>query len=298
VASHANSPRLVIVLAVLLGLAAGVIGALLLSRDGGAAPSQSVASDAESTAGDPEALADLPPLRDPIGVEEATDPETALAGFLTAEATGEWEESFAFLTPEQQEVAFRSAAEWVAAHADFPDVTGYRIDDVRVDDQAGTASVTTLTGFDPVLDPVIGLVAARGRTTWRLEQVEDGTWRVDPSATQNQPLYPDASSAAEVVRRWVDGRMACEDTSDLEQGLIGSPVLAQGLCDEPQDEPVAIGEIGRLSDSARTTSLLSDFGPEVYGWARTARVDAATPFQVVLAPLGEDWRVVGIIPAG
>ena len=52
-----------------------------------------------------------------------------------------------------------------------------------------------------------------------------------------------------------------------------------------------------LADSARTAILLSEFGPAVFGWGRAIDVEAATPFTLVLGPLGEEWRVVAVLPA-
>lgn len=289
---------MMLVVALVIGLVAGLAGAFLLGRSSGDDDEAQVAqvTASETRDGDREAFAELPAADAVIGVEQATDPETALRGFLAAEATGDWEASYAFLTDVQQEVAFPSPALWVNEHANIPTVTGYRIDDVQVDDQTGTATVTTLTGFEPQLDPVRGLVAARGRTTWVVEQADDGTWRVDTAATTNQPLYPDSGGAAEAAQAWVDARVDCQDTTDLEQGLIGSPALAGQLCEQQQPDTVTLGEVGPLTDSADTSALLSRFGPEVFGWARAVRVEAATPLTVVLAPIGQDWRVVAILP--
>lgn len=295
---RALNGKLLLVIALVLGLGAGFGAALLLRGDdgsGGAEEPVTTAADLGDV--DPEATAELPepdPLLDPA---EATDPESALRGFLAAEATGEWEASYEFLPTALRETAYPSAAAWVQAHADFPTVTAYRIDEVAVDEETGRARITTLTGFEPVVDPVRGLVAARGRTEWVVEAEDDGRWYVDASQTANQPLYPDAAPAVDTARSWVDARTACEDTGDLEAGLIGTRALATALCDEPQDEPVAIGEVQVLADSARTAILLSEFGPAVFGWGRTVDVEAATPFTLVLGPLGEEWRVVAVLPA-
>lgn len=291
-----GTSRALIVVALVIGLAVGLGVALLLGRSGGAdQPAGTTGS--ETRDGDAEATAELPPPDALMAPEEATDPEAALRGYLAAEAAGEWERSYDFLTTEEREVAYPSTALWVSAHADFPTVTGYRIDDVQVEEEGGTATIQTLTGFEPMLDPVLGLVAARGRTTWALQQDEDGTWRVDAAATTNQPLYPDSDGAAEALRAWVDTRVACEDTADMEAGLVGTPALARALCEEEQEQAIEITAIGALTDSSDVAPLLSQFGPEVFAWARTARVQAATPFVAVLAPIGEEWRVVGVLPA-
>ena len=248
--------------------------------------------------GDPEAAAELPELVEPVRPEQATDPELAIQSFLSLEATGEWEASYEFLTEDLRTVAFTSPAAWVAAHADFPTVTGYRLDGVSVDEDGERATARTLTGFDAKLDPVLGLVAARGRSDWLLES-EGDVWRVNVAdlAAGNTFLYPASDGAEVTARRWVDARVACEDTTDLQAGLIGSPVLAEQLCNEDQDEPVEIGAVSSLSDSADTSTLQSEFGPQVFAWGRTVEVEAETPLIAVLGPIDNEWRVVAVLPS-
>lgn len=297
--SSKTHSRLWVGLAVLVGLVIGVGAAALFFRQPDSDPpaeEPAALTGSETRDGDAEAAAELPEPDQPVEPDDATDPETALRSYLANEASGDWEASYQFLTPELREVAYSSPAFWVASHADFPTVTGYRIDDVQTDEQAGTATVSTLTGFEPKLDPVLGLVAARGRSQWALEQNDEGLWRVNVAESTNRPLFPDSSGAAEAVRAWVDARVACEETTEMESGLVGNPAQARLLCEEAQDPPVEIGPIGPLTDSADTAPLLAEFGPEVFNWARTARVDAATPIEAVLAPIGTEWRVVAVLP--
>lgn len=293
--SSRGGNRLFLLLALAIGLAVGLGAAFLLAGGGDDEPRVAATTADLTRDGDPDAGAELPdpdPLGDPT---EATEPEAALRGFLAAEAAGEWEASYAYLTEELRTGVYNSAAAWVRSHADFPRVTGYRIEEVVVDADAGLATVETLTGFDPVIDPVLGLVVARGRTDWTLEQDASGLWRVDTNETANTPLYPSSEGAEGTARAWVDARVACEETTDLEAGLIGTRSLAQALCDEDQPDEVAVGPISSLADSAESATLLSQFGPEVFGWARTAVVEATTPFTVVLGPVGEEWRVVAVL---
>lgn len=290
--SFLRSSRLLVVIALVVGLASGVGIALLLSggEDPGPVP---VAVDGTTRDGDPEALAELPSLGDPTDPSAATDAEAALQGFLVAEATGDWMTSYGFLASSAL-TAYPSEALWVNAHADFPQVTGYRVDAVEpVDD--GQVRITTLTGFEPTVDPVLGLVPARGRSTWTVV-AEGGLWRVEATTTENRPLYPGADGAPEAARAWVDGRVACEDTASLEADLVGSPTLADQLCTDDQAGTVELGEVRSLSDGDGATGLLAEFGPEVFAWARVVPVQAATPLQVVLGPVGEVWQVVGVLP--
>ncbi|MGI9018222.1 MAG: hypothetical protein ACR2HR_14155 [Euzebya sp.] len=296
--SNSGTSRVVVIAAVVIGLAVGVGAALLLRPSSGGSDTRLPAATGDTTRdGDPDAAAELPEPDPVTSADQAEDPESAIRGFLAAEAIQDWDTSYTFLTQSLKDVAYTTPASWISQHADFPTVTGYRVDDIQVDEDAGTARVLTLTGFDAKLDPVIGLVAARGRTTWSLEQQDDGLWRVNTNGTENQPLYPNSEGASDAVRNWVDARVACEDTSDLEAGLVGSPSQARLLCEEDQDDPVQIEAIGPLTDSSDVATLLAQFGPDVFAWARTARVQATTPIVAVLAPIGQEWRVVGVLPA-
>lgn len=282
-----------VIAALVVGLGVGLSLAGVFGGGDDPVASTPVTTSASSRDGDPEAAAELPPPDTGITAADAADPEQALRGFLAAEASGDWEASYEFLSSGSL-TAYPSAALWVNAHADFPRITGYRVDDVA-DDGTGTARVETLTGFDPVIDPVIGLVAARGRSTWTLVE-EEGLWRVETTATENRPLYPSQEGASDAARQWVDARVACQDTSALEARIVGAPVLASQLCEEDQPATVEVGDVRSLADADGTTALLSEYGPDVYAWARVAPVQSTTPLLLVLGPVGEEWQVVGILP--
>ena len=289
-----------VVVSLLIGLVIGGAAALFVGGGGGDEPEAPATTTDITRDGDRrrEAAAELPDLVEPVRPDQATDPERAIQSFLSLEATGEWEASYEFLTEDLRTVAFTSPAAWVAAHANFPTVTGYRLDGVTVDEDGERATAETLTGFDAKLDPVLGLVAARGRSDWTLES-EGDVWRVNVAdlAAGNTFLYPASDGAEVTARRWVDARVACEDTTDLQAGLIGSPLLADELCNEDQNEPVEIGAVSSLSDSADTSTLQSEFGPQVFAWARTVEVEAETPLIAVLGPIDNEWRVVAVLPS-
>ncbi|WP_216826150.1 hypothetical protein [Euzebya pacifica] len=283
-----------IVLALVVGLGAGLALAGVFGSGGDQDADTPVTTSSTSRDGDPEAAAELPAPDAGIAPDDATDPEQALRGFLAAEASGDWETSYAFLTESVQNTLYPSVALWVNAHADFPRITGYRVDNVD-DDGSGTARIDTLTGFEPMIDPVIGLVAARGRSTWTLQE-EDGLWRVETTATENRALYPSQDGADAAARQWVDARVDCADTAALEARLVGAPVLASQLCEEDQPDLVELGAVRSLADADGTTALLSEYGPDVYAWARVVPVQSTTPFLLVLGPVGEEWQVVGVLP--
>ena len=49
-----------------------------------------------------------------------------------------------------------------------------------------------------------------------------------------------------------------------------------------------------LEDAADAAPFLAAFGPEVGIWARVVDVETPIALRLVLAPIGEQWRVVGV----
>lgn len=298
--ARASAPNLVVMsvprpVLIALVLAVGVGLGLGLSRLGGGTapqPAPLAGADESVLAGDDDALAPLPDPPSPIPPDQVEDdPRAVLEAFLAAEAHGEWEASYAFLTATDRDVVFPTPAAWVAAHGDFANVRAWQVEGVRV--EGDRAEVVTLTGYEPALDPVLGLIPARARVTWSLVRGPAG-WRVASQDSAAQPLYPPADGAEQVAAEWVARRAACEDPGPLEEGLIGSPALAQDLCGA--SGPVEVGPVAQLSDSDAVTALLSAWGPEVFAWARTVRVDSPARMTAVLGPFGDDWRVVAVLP--
>ncbi len=287
--THGNLWRIVALGAILLaGVGLGVGASRLTGR--AERPTLDTATNGATSAGDPDALAELPQLGAPILPDQATSPELAVSGFLTAEANGDFAGSYAFLATADHET-FPDPAFWVQSHGNFPVVTGFRVEDVA--SEGGTAQVSTLTGYRPGLDEILGLVTARARSTWSTVQ-ENGVWRVVFSTSTDERLYPgDAAAAAAVARQWAERRIACQPSGELEASLKGSPFLARDLCQA--DGELQLGGPSQLSQLDDTTPFISAYGPEVMRWARTVPILSPQPMQVVLAPVGADWKVMGVV---
>ncbi|MGH9285415.1 MAG: hypothetical protein ACRD0M_07040, partial [Acidimicrobiales bacterium] len=55
------------------------------------------------------------------------------------------------------------------------------------------------------------------------------------------------------------------------------------------------GAVASLPPGAAAQALVSQYGPEVYEWARVVPLEGpGRRYQAVLAPLGESWKVIGI----
>jgi hypothetical protein len=291
----ADKKRTMIQLAVLSAvLLAGVGLGTGASRLGEKEPSPVTpsATGGMGRAGDPDALAALPELGQPLAPDQATSPEQAVTGFLTAEAKGDFAGSYRFLASADHET-FSSAASWVQSHGSFPVVTGFKIEGAVPEGEG--VRVTTLTGYQPGLDEILGLVTARARSDW-LTVRENGVWRIVFSKSGDRPLYPGDAAAAAVARQWAERRIACEPTDDLEASLKGSPVLAKSLCKGKGD--LKLGGASALSQLDDVTPFVSAYGPSVFTWARTVPIISPQPMRLVLAPVGADWKVIGVIRQG
>jgi hypothetical protein len=270
-----------VVLVVGLALGIGVARVTFAGDGGGAASTPMRRTDTAVTL--PElAAVDVPPA----GIA-APDPRSAVEGFLEAEAARDFGRSWGLLAAEDR-VRYGSPAAWVAAHEAIPPVTGFLVEAAGDD-----GAVAALLELRPGLDGVLGLVPARAESTWQTVN-EDGGWRVAFGLSSLRPLHPSDAGAVDAALSWVQDRQACQDRPARQHGaLVGVTGLADRLCDAA-GVPQAAGP-GRLpaADAAR---FVSAYGPDVVDWARTVDIDGAVPLRAVLAPIGDDWFVVGVLP--
>lgn len=219
----------------------------------------------------------------------ANTPREAVEQFLAAEAHGNLQRSYELLSTSSQESVGSSVEGWVAAHANMlPPITGHEIDSSGADK---LAQVTAVVEFEPGLNEVTGLVPGRARVTWETV-AEAGAWRVDLEHSAMEPLYPQDTFAPNAVRAWAQARQDCEPTREWEGTPLGSPALAQNLCGTDGD--VQVGEATGLGQ-IDATEFTSAFGPEVSDWARVVGVTAPVHLRAVVAPLGQDWIVIGVL---
>lgn len=289
-----NGQLAMLAVVLVVGLGVGAIATRLLGSGGGSGGSGGSSSGGQTASGgvdrpDPDALAELGRPGQPVPPDQANDAQKAVTGFLAAEAAQDFEASFAFLSSADRQ-KYADKASWIQEHGKFPQVTAFRIDGSTPEGQ--DVRVTTLTGFQPGLDEVLGLTSARARSTWMTVR-ENGVWRIDLGRSSTQPLYPSDAPAREVARQWAQRRAACKSTEGLEVRLKGIPTLAERLCGARGE--VRLGQVSKLFDTDDTRSLVSAYGPDVFAWARTVQVDSPEPMQIVLAPVGADWKVMGVI---
>ena len=283
-----RSSRLVLGITLVVGLVAGLGIARLLV---GTSPATTPSVQGLDLPGVAEGPPPPPPPSavegDRLGVQDATSPEAAVRGFLTAEALGDFAASYAFLGPDDL-ATYPTAAAWVAAHADLPPITGFTVE------EATGSTVVTLTGLRSTLDPVLGLIPARSRDTWETVEVDE-RFRVDHGASATAALYPSDEQVSAAVARWAEARQECRTEFQADAALLGAPALAEQLCGA--SGAVVVDEAAALRDGAEGTVLLNAYGPDVYTWARVVDVLEPVALQAVTAPIADEWQVIAVLPA-
>ena len=275
-------------------LVAGVTAALAIStRSSYPEPTPSV---------DSLALGAAPaPLERPNVVADFTEPASApeaLALFLQAEQEGRLEISYALLDrrAKRNYPVFES---WVADKADRPRLL--RVSDARPVGSPGAASSTREVEVsveqEPAVNPFVGFVAARTTQRWSARS-EGGRWRLQDRPSSDFPELPSDAAAAAAARSWVGHLSACRSAEavalQIEPKLYGVEGLSDPLCGAA---PPSVGDVAPFEPDSGPTTGLSAFGPDIDLWARLVPVGARKPFLLVLAPLGDDWRVLATIPA-
>lgn len=219
----------------------------------------------------------------------ADEPAAAVTRFLEAESAGRFADAFAFLSSTDRE-ELGGPAGYVAGHADLmPPVATFTV--VSSEEAEPAARVVTEVAFRPSLDEVSGLTPGRADVTWTVVPEGSG-WAIDLAATEVVPRYPEEGTAAADVLEWTRTRQACGDSEHEHIALRGVPALADALCDADGD--AVIGETTRLADTD-AASYLAAYGGEVVEWARVVDVTAPVPLRAVVAPIGEDWTVIGVL---
>jgi hypothetical protein len=219
-----------------------------------------------------------PSLRDAVNI------------LLTAEEHGDHGGSFAVLSDESRST-YRDVARWKARRDEVPDVTGFKVLG------AGKApnSVDVEVDHVPGLDPYRGLSPARDHQTW-VGRREHGGWLVDadPSTT---PVLPAESAIAPAAVAWVNAARSCQQAAAGRLQAV-NPLLGIGNAG-----PQFCGERASLTASApslvppgdMTQQLVAQYGADALGWARMVTLGGApSPIEVLLAPIGDGWQVIGV----
>ena len=130
--------------------------------------------------------------------------------------------------------------------------------------------------------------------TWTTSR-EDGGYRVAFTNTIIEPLLPSSGAATAAAQAWVTAREQCQPGATYAGNLLGQPTLAEGLCHSTA--AYRAGAPAGLASFHNPTLLLNAFGAEAPAFVRVVSLQGSTPIEVALAPLGDQWQVVGVMQA-
>jgi hypothetical protein len=134
---------------------------------------------------------------------------------------------------------------------------------------------------------------------WRV--VNESGWRVFRGrAVDVRPELPSDAAASSAGAAGLERSKACDTAGatalQLSATLLGSPDLRDAPC--KNKGTWSAGAAIPLSEITNPTVIVSAYGPGVGRWARAVPVTGAVRFTIVLVPLGDEWRVTGVIPEG
>ncbi len=219
----------------------------------------------------------------------------AVRSLLSAEQRGDHAASFGFLS-RQSRVEYKDVADWTARRQQLPAVTGFRVEEASEGDAGDRAGrVVAIVEHEPGLDPFRGLSAAREKQTFTGSE-ESGGWLVDGDAVAD-PILPPDGAAAKAATAWAAAVQACDEpkAASLQAVavLFGSAQGAAGLCGMAGE--VTAGGVGRLAAGFSSADIVAQYSTDSLLWARVARITSPAAFGVVLAPIGAQWQVLGLV---
>ena len=216
----------------------------------------------------------------------AASAQDAVTRYITAEADGDAAASYALLADTDR----RRAGSFAAWADEAPDRLPVRsCSSIEIDG----STVITDTVLDARLDES-GFVPARARIEWRPVKVDNG-WLVSPTSTQVQAVLPPDADAASAVVTWLAARSKGATTGQYDGSLLGRPTLLDALAGQTIAlGDVRIGAVRPLGTAPDPQVAVNAFGPEAERFVRTVTVDAPARLAVLVAPLGDAWRIVGV----
>jgi hypothetical protein len=273
-------PRTFAVSAVSAVLALALVAGLSACSDDDddAGPTTAATGAGDGRVADPTAI--------PQGAIPADSLEAAVTTLLTAEQAGDHATSYALLSAISR-AEFTSPADWERRRSQLPAMTGFRVE--RADD----AGVVALVEHQPGLDPFVGLSATE-RQTWTGVRTRLG-WLVDAEPDRQYVLPPDDGVAAGATT-WLQAVQRCDEAAagaaQAVTELFGDLAKADGLCGATGD--VVTGAVGSLEAGPASSDIVAQYTTDALAWSRVVRVSAPVALGVVMAPIGSEWKVLGI----
>jgi hypothetical protein len=224
----------------------------------------------------------------PPGATPKPSPSAALNTLLGAEVRGDHDGSFLLLDASARRV-YKDSADWKRRRSELPAITSFAVA------PASSNRAVAMVDHRPGIDAFIGLSPAHERQTWTARSVNGG-WLLDADPTFEPVLPPDAAAAG-TAKSWADAVQRCDQTSarklQVATDLFGTADAATALCHSTG--AVTTGAIGRLRAGPASADVVAQYTADVLQWLRTVDISGPTRgFRVVVAPIGDDWRVIGL----
>lgn len=240
-------------------------------------------------------LSSAPPAT-PVVANEPASARAALVQYLDAEITKTSDIAFGLVDAKTQQ-SDGPAANWQNTRANRLLPEQYKVLGERSD--ADGVEVTIAATRTPSVSALTGLIPARSEETWRV--VNDGGWRVVRGRpVEVRPVLASDEAATAVGADWLERAAACDKAGtaslQLSSTLLGSPVISKSTCETKATWTA--GKAFPVSELPNSTIFVSAYGPGVGRWARAVPVTGPSRYTIVLAPIGDEWRVMGLIPQG
>ncbi len=217
----------------------------------------------------------------------------AVTTFLDAQIASDQTTAYSTLSSQDQNT-YQTAAMWRELRQGvLPDVVNYTAGEVSFS-TATTATVAVQLGLRPALDETIGLVPASAKASIHAVFERD-SWRVAMHRSEVAFVYLSDASLSDAAQTWVRARQACKVDQQWRSTMYGegAEFHAKALCKRRGNIEVSTPQA--LSDRSDTEAFIAAFGPKVGLWARVVSVGAPAEFDLVLAPVDQQWLVVGVL---
>jgi hypothetical protein len=257
-------------------VAVALVGACSDGGHGSAASTSTTLVDATSGQGTPD------------GAKPQASVVEAVKVLMLAESKLDRRASFALLSPDAR-VEFKSLADWTRRRLQLPTPVGFEVKGGK-DEHTAVATVT----YVPSLDPFKGLITTKEIETWTGVKVAGG-WLLD-AEPDVELVLPDEMKASDAAASWARAVQACDQAAAGKlQGvsiLFGTSTQAGKLCGSTGT--VQAGAPGPLTLGPAATEIVAQYSSDALSWARAVVISGPVRFVVVTAPIGEDWKVIGI----
>lgn len=215
--------------------------------------------------------------------------EAAVEALLSAEQRGDYAGSYALLSRAGRR-DYPTVARWMRRRTRLPAVTDFTV--AATSDDTAVATVS----HEPALDPFRGLTPGRERQTWNGRKTGAG-WLLDSDPTVKLVLPSDAA-AKEAASQWAGAVQRCDQTGarafQAVDQLFGDANAASGLCGSVAT--VVADGVSRLGAGPSSADIVAQYSTDALNWAKVVEVKAPVAFGAVVVPLGDIWRIIGILP--